>query len=877
VRAGRRRIGATYRLQLAGRSFRDIVALVPYLSSLGIETLYLSPILHARTGSSHGYDVVDPGELDPALGTPADFEEMLSSLADAGLNVLLDVVPNHQAASEDNPSWQAALAAGREGPGGRVFDIDWDSAGGRVVLPVLARPLVDVLADGEISLRRRRGEVVLSAGDRFFPLADGSVQGDASALVASFEELGEDVAARYLESILAQQHYRLSYWRSARDEVNYRRFFDVNDLVAVRLEDEGVYTATHRFLLELARDERIAGFRVDHIDGLADPAGYLARLRRDLNDIGEMSPLVFVEKILARSESLEADWDVDGTTGYDFAAAAGGLFVDAGGADAIASSMARLTGDERSFAERVVEAKRQVLEELFAGQLDRVARTLAAATACDRAAGDLSLRSIRQASAALIAALGVYRTYAAPGRPLSPAGIERVKEAGQAAESQLDAEGRRALGVISALVVNSGRPGTGEDGDGAAAAVAGLQQLSGAVMAKGGEDTAAYNAGRLLATVEVGSDPDDAARRLDDFHEAMSDRLLRTPMALSATSTHDSKRSEDLRSRLAVLSEMPARWSASLETFRAVNAPHRCQRGAGDVPDAAEETYLYETLVGSFPLSGEVSTEYVARIEQHMEKAVREAKRHSSWTDPNEHYESLVRHFVSSVLSPANGVFLSLLGQLSNEIGPAGAANSLGLCLLRVVAPGVPDTYQGTERWSLALVDPDNRRYVDLSEAASVLDNLDYFDDLGSGLSSSSLLSTWEDGRVKLAVLARSLRLRRAHAGTFEDGAYLPLAATGVGGEHVIAFARIAVDHFAVAAAVRKTRTLAGPGRFAVGSCFADGALVLPAGEGPLTDVLTGRRLEVDRGWIALSELFAELPVALLSSDVPELHAPAFM
>ena len=244
------------------------------------------------------------------------------------------------------------------------------------------------------------------------------------------------MAARTSKSILAQQHYRLSYWRSARDEVNYRRFFDVNDLVAVRLEDEGVYTATHRFLLELARDERIAGFRVDHIDGLADPAGYLARLRRDLNDIGEMSPLVFVEKILARSESLEADWDVDGTTGYDFAAAAGGLFVDAGGADAIASSMARLTGDERSFAERVVEAKRQVLEELFAGQLDRVARTLAAATACDRAAGDLSLRSIRQASAALIAALGVYRTYAAPGRPLSAAGIERVKEAGQAAESQ---------------------------------------------------------------------------------------------------------------------------------------------------------------------------------------------------------------------------------------------------------------------------------------------------------------------------------------------------------------------------------------------------------------------------------------------------------
>ena len=331
-------------------------------------------------------------------------------------------------------------------------------------------------------------------------------------------------------------------------------------------------------------------------------------------------------------------------------------------------------------------------------------------------------------------------------------------------------------------------------------------------MAKGGEDTAAYNAGRLLATVEVGSDPDDAARRLDDFHEAMSDRLLRTPMALSATSTHDSKRSEDLRSRLAVLSEMPARWSASLETFRAVNAPHRCQRGAGDVPDAAEETYLYETLVGSFPLSGEVSTEYVARIEQHMEKAVREAKRHSSWTDPNEHYESLVRHFVSSVLSPANGVFLSLLGQLSNEIGPAGAANSLGLCLLRVVAPGVPDTYQGTERWSLALVDPDNRRYVDLSEAASVLDNLDYFDDLGSGLSSSSLLSTWEDGRVKLAVLARSLRLRRAHAGTFEDGAYLPLAATGVGGEHVIAFARIAVDHFAVAAAVQRPARWRVPG-----------------------------------------------------------------
>lgn len=846
----RRRIGATYRLQLAGLRCTDVAAIVPYLATLGIETLYLSPVSRARTGSAHGYDVVDPNELDPAFGTTADFDALLSTVEEADMNVLLDIVPNHMAASDENAMWNEVLESGQEGTRGGYFDIDWEAGDGRVLLPVLGQPLADVIAGGELGLALHDGVAVLTYGERFFPLAH-----------AGSERHGASAAQLDVPGLLEDQHYRLAYWRCAPDELNYRRFFDINDLVGVRLEDAAVYADSHRLILELARDDRIAGLRIDHVDGLADPADYLGRLCGDLQRDGAR-PVVLVEKILAQGEEIEADWDVDGATGYEFAALVGGLFIDAPGAEAIAGDIASLTGDDRSFAERVVGAKLDVLERLFPAQLDRVARSCAQAVASDRAASDLSLRAVRRAAAALIANLGVYRTYGAPGRPLSPAGIEWLKLAVTSAEANLDAEGRRALAAIASLYLDPARLQVACSGDDTAAAVAGFQQLAGAVMAKGGEDTAAYSPGRSLAGVDVGTDPDEPALSVGSFHEAMAERFVRTPSALNATSTHDSKRSEDVRCRLAVLSEMPAGWLSAIETFRTVNAPYRTLLDGFDVPDPAEEIYLYETLVGTYPLTQGASTDYVARIQQHMEKVLREAKRHSSWTEPSVQYEAAVKEFVSSVLAPGNAAFLGLLDGVTADIGPAGAANSLAQTLLRVTAPGVPDTYQGTERWALTLVDPDNRFPVDFSKAAGILDGLD-----SESESAPSLLSNWQNGRVKLAVLARALRLRRRHHRTFDEGAYVPLSATGTGAEHVVAFARVGTEHLAMTAVVRHNRTLAGAGAFAIGASFADGAVVLPGRiDGTLTDVLTGRDLDGTGGSIPLSELFAELPVALLST-----------
>jgi malto-oligosyltrehalose synthase len=817
--------------------------------------------MHARTGSAHGYDVVDPGKLDPAYGTRHDFDFLLSALDERRMNLLLDIVPNHLAASEENAIWTEVLASGRAGERGGFFDIDWEATDGRVHLPVLGRPLADAIAKREIGLAVRDQKLVVTYFERCFPVAGAPTDDEAVAFEESFEALDDAAAQSLLSELLSRQHYRLAYWRSAADDVAYRRFFDIDDLVGVRLEDPVVYEEMHRFVLELARDERIGGLRVDHIDGLADPASYLERLSADLRQ-HSTAPVLLVEKILASDEQVEPEWKTEGTTGYEFATVAAGLFVDAGGAETIASELAWLTEDERCFAQRVKGAKYDVLETLFPAQLDRVARALAAALAVDRSAGDLTMRSIRRAAGGIMCELDVYRTYGGPGKPLNSAGSRRFSEAAARAEKDLDVEARRALGVIASLFLDRDRLASARDGDAVAVAVAGFQQLAGAVMAKGAEDTAGYTPGRLLAGVDVGGDPDRPSRSIAEFHDAMAERNRRTPFALSATSTHDSKRGEDVRSRLAVLSEMGSGWISLIEGFRGVNAAHRVGHRGHVVPDVHEEAYLYETIVGSWPLHGGATPAYVARIEQHMEKALREAKRNSSWTEPDVAYEARARRFVSRILDGKNVAFLSLLEEVTEAIGHAGATNSLGLALLRVAAPGVPDTYMGTERWAFSLVDPDNRRPVDFADAAAVLAALD-----SSGSMPSSLLATWADGRVKLAVLARALRLRRAHRGTFEEGDYVPLVVSGALAEHVVAFARVGRAHAAVAAVVRKSLTLAGPGRFPVGKGLWEGNLALPDSiGGELTDVLTGRRLRVSDGAVRLSGLFSELPVALLTT-----------
>lgn len=776
-------IGSTYRLQLNGLGFDGARRLVPYLAALGVEVLYVSPILAAVPHSTHGYDVADPTRIDPDLGGPDELESLLAELDRHRMRLLLDVVPNHMAASPANPWWWDVLYRGPDSPFAHYFDIDWSE--GPILLPVLAAPLAEVIDAGEISIKGS----AIAYHDLWFPLAPRSLSGD-------------------LEEVLGHQHYRLSYWRLGNSQGSYRRFFDVDGLVGCRVEDPLVYEATHRLVLQIAADDRVAGLRVDHVDGLADPAGYLRRLRNDLPSDSS----VVVEKIVARGEDLPSTWPVDGMTGYEFADLAGGLLVNPDGAARLAAA---------DFGPLAVDSKTEVLETLFQGQVDRLAR--AAITAAGPGA-DIGVHDMAGAVLALSADLPVYRTY------LPPDGRAVLAAAAARASTVLGPEGVRALDVlVDGMLENPGRW---------AAVTRRWQQLTGAVAGKGVEDTALYRFDGLLAAAEVGGNPGEPAVEVAAFHRAMQ---ARSRGGLNATSTHDSKLGEDVRARLAVLSEMPVRWERTVARWR-----RRNRSGLS----SSDEHRLYQVVVGTWP----PGTRYVARMQDYMVKAAREAKRETSWIDPDETYEEQLGSFVARLLGPSSGgrAFTADVARLVSAIGPAGATNALALAVLRSTAPGVPDLYQGTELWSPTLVDPDNRRRVDFTHREGMLGRLQ-----------GDLLGSWEDGRVKMAVVTRLLHLRRREPTLFSRGTYLPLSPRGPARTHVVAFARRWRKKWSLTIVPRQTFGLAGPGRFPLGEpCWGDTMIPLPP-DCPRTwrDPLGG--VEVDRP-LHVADLLRLLPVAVL-------------
>lgn len=854
-----RHLGSTYRLQLNGLGFGRARQLVPYLSELGVETLYVSPVTMAAPGSTHGYDVIDPSRLDPALGSADQFEALLEELAGRNMALLIDIVPNHMAAVSANPWWWDVLRRGRGSAFAPYFDIDWTRDEGRVLLPVLGRPRAEVLARHELDVVVEEGEAVLAYFDHRFPLAPGS----SDELVHSRAGDGASEPAMMAE-LLESQHYRLALWRVGRHEGNYRRFFDVDGLVGVRVEDPVVYEATHSLFLELARDERIAGFRVDHVDGLADPAGYLTRLRHDLDAARPAPPALLVEKVLARAERLPASWPVDGTTGYEFADRAGSLLVDAAGADAIGALGAQRDGDIGSFDELSADAKRFVQRSLFPGQVDRLAGLALSQLDRTRPDHDSARADVAAALTELASQLGVYRTYVDAA---GATGEDRalLRRASASARTHLDEDGRRALDAIVPLLVDlddGSTPGTQDEagsGSDHLELVRRWQQHTGAVAAKGVEDTALYRFGGLLALTEVGSDPGRPPVTVDQFHRAMGAVHRRAPGSLLATTTHDTKRSEDIRARLAVLSEVPDTWSDHQSRW------HRWHRSLPSVPDPHDEQFLYQTIVGAWPLDRDDRPGFSGRVQDYMVKAMREAKVRTSWLDPDEGYERRVRSFVRTILAPSNRRFHADLATLLDQVGPAAAVNSLALTVLKSTAPGVPDLYQGTELWSHSLVDPDNRRPVDFERRARLARALDRA--AQRDVLAAELLASWPDGRLKLLVTQALLRFRRSRPELFDHGSYLALDVRGPLRRHVMAFARRLGPDWIVVAVPRLPLTAAGAGALPVGPDLWGGtSLVLPtACPGHLDDVVTGRRCSSRRRGLGLDEAFATLPLSVLA------------
>ncbi|HEX2164536.1 MAG TPA: malto-oligosyltrehalose synthase, partial [Thermoanaerobaculia bacterium] len=781
---------STYRLQIHGgfplAAARDLVA---YLDRLGVGDLYTSPLTASRRGSLHGYDVVDPTRIDPEIGGEAALAELSAELRRRGMGLLLDVVPNHMAATVENPWWRDVLLSGPESPYGRFFDVDWESATvgpGRVLLPVLGGLYGEELAAGVLRLVAGDGGPELAYHDLRLPLAPGTV-GPA----ADLDAINADPAA--LDRVISAQRYRPASWRLANEAINYRRFFDVADLAALRAEDEEVFRASHELVLRLVRAGTVAGLRIDHVDGLRDPRRYLERLQEELPDPGGAPFYVVVEKILAGDEELPEDWPVAGTTGYEAAGSLAALFVEPHGLAALDRLYARFTGLTEPFEEVRTRRKKEAIEALFAGEAGALARRLEALAAADLVARDLPFSELHRALVEVTACLPVYRTYADRGR--GPGEAERAYLARALAEARRRAPGgpltAAAYDFLEAVLTLAPAEHAADPAAERARRldfVARWQQLTGPAMAKGLEDTALYVYNRLISLNTVGGEPEgiDPPGDADAWHRRNALRRRRHPASLTASTTHDAKRSEDVRARIGVLSEIAGEWERRLERWSAMNRGKKRAVAGALVPDANEELFLYQTLVGAWPLRDPREARFAERFEEYLVKASREAKSHTDWLTPNEEWEAALVAFARELLDESGpNAFLDDFLGFHALVASHGAWSSLAQVVLQQAAPGVPDTYQGTELWSFSLVDPDNRRPVDWELRRRLLDELAAREAAVGGDATArrdllaELVETWRDGRIKLWITWKALSARRAEADLFLGGDYRPLAGEG--------------------------------------------------------------------------------------------------
>jgi len=763
---------ATYRLQFhKGFTFSDAERLVPYFVRLGISHVYASPITTARAGSMHGYDVVDPTRVNPELGGEETLRFLVTALRTAGLGLIVDIVPNHVAAVAANPWWFDVLRHGPQSRYAPYFDIDWtaedEGLRGKVLLPVLGKPLREATAAGELKIE---GDEVRYFEHRF-PLRP---DGDASAP---------------LPELLARQHYRLASWRIADDAINWRRFFDINELVALRMEHLPAFEDSHALIFRLYAEGLIDGVRVDHVDGLSDPAGYCRQLRQRLERLtGERppsapheGPYIVVEKILLRNETLAADWCCDGTSGYDFMNDVSAVQHDAGAATAFGALWESVSGRSADFPTEEYAARREVIARSFSGQLEACVARFHCLSNLLRA--ELTRAALRRALIEVLAHFPVYRTYAtASERPARDPPFLEAAVAG--AKSTCLPADRLVVEKLAGWFAE--RIGNPEAAAIQHRAVTQFQQLSAPIAAKAVEDTAFYRYGRLLSRNDVGFEADVLGIDAAQFHARVLRRQADFPHAMLATATHDHKRGEDVRARLAALTESATEWKGILPSWIERCRPLRRQSGDALLPHAGDLAMLLQTIVGAWPLDLEASDNegrrtFAERLARWQEKALREAKLVTDWTVPNQDYESGARHLTMALIADnALPGLLSDIAAFVQRIGAAGAVNGLAQTMLKLTVPGMPDFYQGTEFWDFSLVDPDNRRSVDFAARAAGLGDA----------SLQSLTRTWRDGRIKQAVIARVLALRRAAPAVFAEGSYEPLAVRGVFADRLIAFAR---------------------------------------------------------------------------------------
>jgi (1->4)-alpha-D-glucan 1-alpha-D-glucosylmutase len=917
---------ATYRLQLtADFDFDAAAAIVPYLKALGVTHLYASPFMKARKGSSHGYDVVDHTVINPELGGDAGFERLNRALQKHDLGLILDFVPNHVGVHfADNPWWLDVLEWGEASPHAVSFDIDWEllpyRARGGVLLPIIGSSYGQALEKGEIELRYDANEGSFSAWyfehrlpiapDRYSEIlhtivketgAENSAAGkhilelasryrglrhpnrkEAPAFKAEIRDIdgGAELIARGLSAyragpdrpaqtlslhhLLERQHYKLGHWRLASSDINYRRFFDVNSLAGLRVEDAGTFNAAHRLVRKLITEGKLQGLRLDHIDGLRDPVQYFHRLRRLIRDAQGKTRkdfYVVVEKILGEHEDLHPFTGVHGTTGYEWLNIITRVLIDGKGLEPLDEVWRQISSQSPKLAPVLLEAKRRVLETLLTSEFTVLTRLLARIAAGHYSTRDFSADSLRQALELYVLHFPIYRTYLASAgasdgdRALINETIEKARADWFAADE----------GIFDflrdTLTMDLVQP------DRAAHSMPRVrrfalkvQQFTGPLMAKSLEDTAFYRYHRLLALNEVGGEPAAPALSIEDFHAAMKMRASDWPHGMTSTATHDTKRGEDARARLIALAEIPGEWTSAVARWKILNAPHLVIDGAMRAPSATFEYMLYQALLGAWPLHRRDDA-LCERMQAYAVKAAREGKQETSWLNPDEAYEAGVQTFIKRILDPSiSADFINALENLAQRVALLGALNSLSQITLKATMPGVPDFYQGTEFWDLSLVDPDNRRPVDFAERAAVLaatENPDW----------ENLTAHWGNGHIKLAWTRTLLKLRTELADVFTHGHYEPLEVSGLHRDHIIAFARHRGHEAAITVVAKSFAPMTQGGRAWPRAETFDATVNLGG--------YTVKGIGSEAGAIPVSVLFNRLPAAVLKARYAGPSKPA--